>query len=110
MAPGDAATQRAAIADEVVLADEFVQVARAHPRGQRLSLGRRLEQRFGSCAGQPARGWHGWMVARRLGGTGPPDRAGQRVMCATCVNTQSARSAATSVPPTAAIRRTSRAT
>ena len=67
----DAAAQRPAIADEVVLADELVQVARPHARGQRLPLGRRLEEGFGSGAGQPARGWHGWMVARPSARTGP---------------------------------------
>jgi hypothetical protein len=33
VAPGDAATERAALTDEVLLADEFVEVTRAHARG-----------------------------------------------------------------------------
>jgi hypothetical protein len=70
MPPGDAPAQRATLADEVVLADEFVKAARSHPRGQRLPLGGRLEEGFGSGAGQPARGWHGRMVARRGRWTG----------------------------------------
>ena len=48
MAAGDAPAERAALADEVLLADELVEVARAHPRGERLPLGRRLEEGLGS--------------------------------------------------------------
>ena len=51
------------VADEMLLPDELVQVARPHPRGQRLPLGRRLEEGLGLGAGQPARGWHDAMVA-----------------------------------------------
>ncbi len=65
MAAGDAAPERAAFADEVLLADELVEVARAHARGERLALGRGLEEGLGSCAGRPPGGWHGPMVARR---------------------------------------------
>ena len=36
----------AALADEVLLADELVEAPRAHPGGQRLALGRGLEQRL----------------------------------------------------------------
>ena len=58
------APERAALADEVLLADELVEVARAHPRGERLALGRWLEEGFGSGAGRSPGGWHGPMVAR----------------------------------------------
>ena len=61
----DAAPERPALADEVLLADELVEVARAHPGGQRLPLGRWLEEGLGSGAVGPPGGWHGPMVARR---------------------------------------------
>ena len=64
MAAGDGAAERAALADEVGLADELVEVARAHPRGERLPLGRWPEQGFGAGAGWCAPGGHGPMVAR----------------------------------------------
>ena len=41
----DRAAERPALADEVRLADELVEAARAHPGGERLALGRWLEQR-----------------------------------------------------------------
>ena len=41
------------------------QVARAHPGGQRLPLGRRLEEGLGAGAGGSPGGWHARMVARR---------------------------------------------
>ena len=67
MAAGDAATERAALPDEVVLADELIQAAGPHPGGQRLALGRRLEERFGSGA-----------AGRRAGvGTGDGTRRGR---------------------------------
>ena len=44
------AAERPALADEVLLADELVEVARPHAGGERLALGRRLEQGFGSGA------------------------------------------------------------
>ena len=56
MAAGDRPAQRTAIADEVLLADELVEGPRAHPRGERLPLGRRLEERLGARAGEPGRG------------------------------------------------------
>ncbi len=62
MTASDAAAERAALADEVVLANEFVQVARSHPRRERLALGRRLEERFWTGPGEPPGGWHGRMV------------------------------------------------
>src|SRR5918995_2665550 len=61
VAAGDAPAQRSALADEVLLADELLEVARAHPGGQRLAFGRWLEERLrtgahgaaGSGAGPP---------------------------------------------------------
>ena len=41
-----------------VLADELVQAARPHPGGQRLALGRWLEERLGSGADGTAGGGH----------------------------------------------------
>ena len=64
MPAGDAPAERAALADEVVLADELGEVAWTHPRGERLPLGRRLEEGFGPGAGRSPGGWHGRMVAR----------------------------------------------
>ena len=64
MAAGDAAAQRSALADEVGLADELVEVARAHPGGQRLPLGRWLEERFGAGALGSSRGRHGAAMVR----------------------------------------------
>ena len=58
------ATERPALADEVGLADELVEVARAHARGERLPLGRWPEQGFGAGARWCAPGGHGPMVAR----------------------------------------------
>ena len=56
MAAGDAAAQRPALADEVLLPDELLEVARAHPGGQRLALGRWLEEGFGRGAAGLRRG------------------------------------------------------
>lgn len=67
MTARDAPAQRAALADEMLLADELVEVARAHPRRERLPLRRRLEQGFRSGAERPLRGWHAPMVARPSG-------------------------------------------
>ena len=64
MAAGDRAAERTALADEVLLADELVERARAHPGGEGLALGRRPEQGFGPGAGDGAPGRHGPMVAR----------------------------------------------
>jgi hypothetical protein len=50
MATGDTPAERAALPDEMVLADELAEVARAHPGGERLALGRRPEERLGSGA------------------------------------------------------------
>jgi hypothetical protein len=61
----DPAPEWSALADEVLLPDELLEIARPHPRGKRLALGRRLEQGLGSCAGRPSGGWHVPMVARR---------------------------------------------
>ena len=64
MAALDAAAERAPLADEVLLADELVERARPHPGGERLALGRGLEQGFGPGAGD-APGGHGPMVGPR---------------------------------------------
>lgn len=50
MPAGDAAPERAAFADEVLLADELLERARSHPGRERLALGWRLEEGFGSGA------------------------------------------------------------
>ena len=62
VAAGDAPAQRSALADEVLLPDELLEVPRAHPGRERLALGRWLEERLGSGAGDSP-GWHGRMVA-----------------------------------------------
>lgn len=62
MAPGDRSSKRAALPDEVLLADELVEAARSHPGSQGLALGRWLEERLGPGAGWSPR-WHGRMVA-----------------------------------------------
>ena len=51
MATSDRPSERSALADEMLLAYELVEVARAHPGGERLALGRWLEQRLGPGAG-----------------------------------------------------------
>ena len=58
VAAGDAAAERSALADEVVLADELRRGPRAHARGERLAFGRWLEEGLGACA----------LVGRRAGG------------------------------------------
>ena len=50
VAASDAPPQRSLLADQVVLPDELGQPARSHPRGERLSLGRWLEERLGPGA------------------------------------------------------------
>ncbi len=70
MAAGHAAAERPALADEVLLADELGEGARAHPGRQRLALGRWLEERFGSGTDGPSGGWHDRMVARGVAATG----------------------------------------
>ena len=55
MAALESATERPALPDEVLLADELLERPRAHPRGERLPLGRGLEERLGSCSGESAR-------------------------------------------------------
>ncbi len=69
VAAGDAPAERAALADEVGLADELVEGPGSHPRGERLSLGRWLEQRLGTRALGSTGGGHGPMVARARGPT-----------------------------------------
>ena len=58
MPAGDAPPERAALADEVLLADELVERPRTHPGRERLAFGRRLEQGLGSGADRTPRGWH----------------------------------------------------
>ena len=58
VAARDAPAERAALADEVRLPDELVEVPGAHARRQRLPLGRWLEEGFGTGAGGSPRGWH----------------------------------------------------
>jgi hypothetical protein len=66
MAAGHAATERSPLANEMLLPDELGEVARSHPGGQRLLLGRRLEKRLGtSAAGFRARRGHWSMVRGR---------------------------------------------
>jgi hypothetical protein len=71
MAAGDAAPKRAALSDEMLLADELVEARRPHPRREGLLLGRRLEERLRtSASGLRPCGRHG----ASLGG----GHAGQR--------------------------------
>ena len=73
MAAGDAAAERAALADEVFLADELLERSRPHPCGQRLTLGRWLEEGFGSgpararmaCRGSAGRHAARWCATAR---------------------------------------------
>ena len=111
MAAGHAAAERSALADEMLLADELREGARAHPGRQRLALGRWLEERFGSGADGPSGGWHERMVARRAMSPSPRDgslRADPSPGCARAPTCPGG-----SVPASrrrSAIRRTSRAT
>ena len=57
MAAGDRPSEGPAFADEMLLADELVEAAWTHPGGQRLALGRGLEERLGAGTGESAR-WH----------------------------------------------------
>ncbi len=63
VAAGDAPPQRSALADEVFLPDELLEVPRAHPGRERLALGRGLEERLGSGAGN-ATCWHAASLGR----------------------------------------------
>lgn len=109
MSSGDAATERPSLADEMCLADEFGQLARPHPCGQGLPLGRWLEEGLGSGAGRPPGGWHGGMVARPRPGAAVG--LGQKTLKPVTSTTAHSRiSTPTSEPPTIATRRTSRAT
>lgn len=56
MAAGNGPAQWSTLADEVLLADELGQRARPHPGGERLPLGWRLEERFGTGPGRAGRG------------------------------------------------------
>lgn len=80
MAAGDAPPERAALTDEMLLADELVEASRAHACCEWLLLGRRLEQRLRASAGQSGRGapgGHGPMVRDewRAPGAGVRSRA-----------------------------------
>ena len=98
--------QRAALSDEVSLADELLERSRAHPGGQRLALRRRSEEGF----------WTGSSEAR-TGPTGGHDRqstrrrvgSGQAAAPMVVITQISARIPKTS-PAVRPIRRTSRAT
>ena len=112
MPAGDAPAERTALADEVLLADELVEVARAHPGGERLALGRWLEQGLGSGAGRSTGGWHDRMVARPARRPAPDAARSDRARSPVTLRRRpTGRSgSAISEPPTSAIRRTSRAT
>jgi hypothetical protein len=59
MAAIERSTERTALTDQVLLADELVERARPHPRRERLRSWRRLEQGLGLRAtGLRARCWH----------------------------------------------------
>src|SRR6185503_19209719 len=70
----DAAAQWAALADEMLLADELGQVARAHPRRKRLTLGRWLEEGLRPGASGPGSGcgWHRGQSRARCRSVGLP--------------------------------------
>ncbi len=51
VAARDRPSERPALTDEVLLADELIERSGAHPGRERLLLGRRLEQRLGAGAG-----------------------------------------------------------
>lgn len=67
MAALDGPPQRTALADEMRLADELAQIPGPHPGGERLALGRRLEECLGACARETRRGSTGRHAAS-LGG------------------------------------------
>ena len=118
VAAGDAPAQGPALADEVVLADELVEAARPHPRGERLTLGRWLEEGLGTGTDRAPGSGHVPMVARWACGTGlrrpaaeaALDQRAKGPMPVAWITTHSTISRATIDPPIMAIRRTSRAT
>ena len=115
MATGDAPPQRTALADELLLAHELVQRPRPHPRGQRLGLGRWLEQRLWAGAGGTTGSGHDPpMVARWAAATARGSAADQLVPTGPApvawVRTQIAINRIRSEPPIKAIRRMSRMT
>ena len=106
VATGHAAAERSAFADEVALPDELLEAARAHARGERLALGRGMEERLGLGAGRAAGGGHGPMVARRAARP-----AGQMAeLPVSCVMAQIASMRMINPPPMSVMRRTSRPT
>ena len=60
MPAGDAPTERPALPDEMLLPNELAERSGAHPRGERLALGRGLEERLGPRADRSSRAWHGF--------------------------------------------------
>ena len=64
MAAVEAAPQRTALPDEMLLADELLEAGRPHPGGEGLTARRRTEERLGSGAvhdggrGEGAEGMH----------------------------------------------------
>jgi hypothetical protein len=105
----DAASERAAFADEMLLADELLERPRAHAGGQRLALGRWLEEGFGSGALGSLGGRH---VRDGSAGQRPPRARTYWKMPSPVKATraQPANSRAINEPPINTIRRTSRAT
>ena len=105
MATGDAPAQGPTLTDEVALPDELVEVPRPHPGGQRLALGRGLEERLGLGALERSTG-HAPMVARAVARSA--DQKGATP--AASVTTHRPMRKASSEPPISTIRRRSRAT
>ena len=56
MATGQAAAERTVVTDEVLLADELLQVPGSHPGREGLPFRRWLEERLRTRAGEPGRG------------------------------------------------------
>lgn len=69
MSAGNAAAQRSSFANEMLLADEFVQIAWTHSRREWLPLWRWLEEGFGASPKGSLGGWHDRMVAPRRAAT-----------------------------------------
>ena len=82
VAAGDAPAERPALADEVLLADELVEVARPHPGGERLALGRWLEEGLGS--GARRRGGHAPSLVPRGAIRSPPWASRDTLRTARC--------------------------
>ena len=65
MAARHGSTERPLLADEVDLANELLERPWAHASGERLPLGRRLEEGLGSGAGD-ATCWHAASLGRPI--------------------------------------------